>query len=156
MPSRVDVIAAVLRDPAPVRPLLAYELRSSVVQLLGPGTTDPTWTATPGLLAEAIDAGLARAERKEKDIPADTSSTAGTQGTTSTAATHALVLESDGVDLVGVCRCGRSIGRTPLARSVDGLVGVWEQHCTRARAAQDTAWADALTSLPTTHPIGAS
>ncbi|MFF6985644.1 hypothetical protein [Streptomyces sp. NPDC010273] len=153
MPSRLDVIAAVLRDPAPVRPLLAYELRSSVVQLLGPGTTDPTWTATPGLLAEAIDAGLARAERKEKDIPAD-SSTVGAPGTTSTAAAHALVLESDGLDLVGVCRCGRPIGRTPLARSVDGLVGVWEQHC--ARAVQDTAWADALTALPTTHPIGAS
>lgn len=149
MPSRLDVIAAVLRDPAPVRPLLAYELRSSIVQLLGPGTTDPTWTATPGLLAEAIDAGLARAERKEKDIPADTSSTAGTQGTTSAAPAHALVLESDGLDLVGICRCGRPIGRTPLARSVDGLVGVWEQHCI-----QEVAWADALTALPSTSPVG--
>lgn len=150
MPARAQAIVAVLRDPAPVRELLAYELRGSVVQLLGPGTTDPTWTATPGLLAAAIDAALARAERKEKDIPAD--NTVGTQGTTSTAAAHALVLESDGLDLVGICRCGRPIGRTPLARSVDGLVGVWEQHCTRA--AQDVAWADALTALPSTAPVG--
>ncbi|MEV0477874.1 hypothetical protein, partial [Streptomyces prunicolor] len=82
MSSRIDVIAAVLRHPAPVRDPLAYELRGSVVQLLGPGTTDPTWTATPELLAAAVDAGLARAEREEKDIPVG--DTADVKGTTST------------------------------------------------------------------------
>ncbi|MER7930525.1 hypothetical protein ABTY96_46705 [Streptomyces sp. NPDC096057] len=107
----------------------------------------------PELLAEAIDTGLTRAERKEKDIPAG-SSTADAQGTTSTTAAHALVLESDGLDLVGVCRCGRPIGRAPLTRSIDGLVGMWEQHCTRA--AQDTAWSAALSALPASTPIGAS
>lgn len=151
MASRIDVITGVLRHPAPVRDLMAYELRGSVVQLLGPGTTDPTWTATPELLAAAVDAGLARVERKEKDIPVGT---ADIQGTTFTAAAHALVLESDGLDLVGICRCGRPVGRAPLSRSIDGLVGVWEQHCTQA--SQDIAWADALTALPTTTAIGAS
>ncbi|WP_327403869.1 hypothetical protein OG194_29810 [Streptomyces sp. NBC_01288] len=150
MSSRIDVIAAVLRHPAPVRNPMAYELRGSVVQLLGPGTTDPTWTATPEVLAAAVDAGLARAERKEKDIPVGT---ADVKGTTSTAAAHALVLESDGLDLIGICRCGRPIGRTPLTRSVDGLVGVWERHCAQAA---DTAWANALAALPATTPIGAS
>ena len=148
MSSRIDVIAAVLRHPAPVRNPMAYELRGSVVQLLGPGTTDPTWTATPEVLAAAIDDRLALAEGEEKDIPVGT---ADVKGTTSTA--HALVLESDGLDLVGICRCGRPIGRSPLSRSVDGLVGVWERHCAQAA---DTAWADALTALPVTTPIGAS
>ncbi|MEV0475507.1 hypothetical protein [Streptomyces prunicolor] len=76
------------------------------------------------------------------------------KGTTSTPPAHALVLEPDGIDLVGACRCGRPIGRSPLTRSVDGLVGLWEQHC--ARVVQDTAWADALTALPAATPIGAS
>ena len=67
MPSRTDTIAAVLRQPQPVRQPLAYELRGSVVQLLAPGTTDPTWTATPEVLANAIDTALTRAERAEKD-----------------------------------------------------------------------------------------
>ncbi len=152
MTTRVETIAAFLRRPAPVRQPLGCELRGSVIQLLGPGTTDPTWTATPEVLGAAIEAHLDQAVREEKDIPAGPS--AGTQGTTSTAPAHALVLESDGLDLVGTCRCGRPIGRTPLTRSIDGLVGTWEQHCTQA--AQDTAWADALTALPATNAIGAS
>ncbi|QJT01765.1 hypothetical protein G9272_16800 [Streptomyces asoensis] len=142
--SRVAVIARVLRGERPVRQLLACELRGQVVQLLGYGTTDPTWTATPELLAEAIDAGLTRAEREEKDTPAGAPSTA-----------HALVLEADGLDLVGVCQCGRRIGRAPLARSVDGLVGLWQRHTDQADR-DAAAWADALTALPNTRPIGAS
>lgn len=68
MRTRTDTIAALLRHPQPpVRPLLAYELGGSVVQLLAPGTTDPTWTATPALLAESIDAALTKAERQQKD-----------------------------------------------------------------------------------------
>ncbi|WP_330339364.1 hypothetical protein [Streptomyces sp. NBC_00557] len=66
--SRADVIAAVLRHLRPVREPLAYELRGSVVQLLGPSTTDPTWTATPEVLAEAIDSALEKDTRRR--IPA--------------------------------------------------------------------------------------
>ncbi|MFC8361092.1 hypothetical protein ACFUIY_14615 [Streptomyces griseorubiginosus] len=139
MTPRATRIAVVLRNLA-VRPLLAYELRGSVVQLLGPGTTDPTWTATPELLAEAIDTDLTRAE--EKDIPHGTPSTA-----------HALVIDRNEHDFVGACQCGQPIGRTPQGRPLDGLVGLWEQHA--AQADPDAAWANALTSL---HPtsIGAS
>lgn len=143
-PTRAAVIARVLRSAQPVRRLLATELRGQVVQLLGYGTTDPTWTATPELLAEAIDAGLTRAEREEKDTPAGAPSTA-----------HALVLEADGVDLIGVCRCGRAIGRAPLARSVEGLVGLWQRHTDQAD--HDTAaWADALRALPAARSARAS
>ena len=56
--SRINIIAAVLRHPQPVREPLGIELRGSVVQLLAPGTTDPTWQATPELLAAAIDSAL--------------------------------------------------------------------------------------------------
>ncbi|MEU1275283.1 hypothetical protein [Streptomyces sp. NPDC005799] len=144
--SRVDVILRVLRAEQPVRPLFAYELGESLVQLLGPHSSDPTWQAPPGLLAASIDAALTRAE--EKDISADTSVGGGTAFTP-----HALVLELDGPDFRATCRCGQPIGRTPQDRPVDGLVGLWEQHATRADP--DAAWADALTSL---HPtsIGAS
>lgn len=135
--SRVDIITAVLRGARPVRKLLAYELRGSVVQLLGPGTTDPTWTATPELLAEAIDAVLTQAEREEKDIPAGTPSTP-----------HALSIGYDGRDLVGSC-CGRVIGRTPPNRPLGpGLVGLWQRHT--GETDHDRAWADALTALHTT------
>jgi hypothetical protein len=149
MTPRAARIAAFLRRFQPVRQPLGYELRDSIVQLLGPGTTDPTWTATPVLLAEAIDQDLARAE--EKDIPAD-STAAGDTGTAFTP--HALVLDRDGCDFRAACRCGRAIGRTPQHRSVDGLVGLWEQHA--AQADPDSAWADALTSLPVSSSIGAS
>ncbi|WP_326780401.1 hypothetical protein OG481_09655 [Streptomyces longwoodensis] len=136
MLSRVDVIEAALRHPKLGRPLLAYELGGALVQLLERGTTDPTWTATPRLLAEAIDSALDQAERREKDILAT--------GTPSTADAHALVLERTAPDFVGVCRCGRPIGRTPLTHSLDGLVGLWEQHAT-----QESAWVDAVAALPT-------
>jgi len=137
---RAETVAAVLRGRPPVREPLAYELRGSVVQLLGPSTTDPTWTATPEVLAEAIDTALTRAE--QKDIPAGTPSTA-----------HALAVTFDGVDLVGTC-CGRVIGRTPPDRPLGpGLVGLWQRHTDQADP--DEAWADALASLSTT-PIGAS
>lgn len=63
MRSRASRIAAVLRSPQPVRDPLGFELRGSVVQLLAPGTTDPTWTATPEVLAAAIDSAL------QKDTP---------------------------------------------------------------------------------------
>lgn len=64
MISRIRIIDAVLRHPN-VRRLAGHELRGTLVQLLGPGTTDPSWTVTVPLLAEAIDAALARAEREE-------------------------------------------------------------------------------------------
>ncbi|MFI1723882.1 hypothetical protein [Streptomyces sp. NPDC020489] len=139
---RFNVLLRVLRSPQPVRPLLAYELRGSVVQLLGPGTTDPTWTATPELLAEAIDGELTRGE--EKDTPAD----AGAPFTP-----HALVLTPAGPDYRCTCQCGRAIGRAPKGRSIDGLVGLWEQHALEPDHA--AAWADALAALPHSS-IGAS
>lgn len=136
MPTRAALIASVLRREQPVRPLLAYELRGSVVQLLGPGTTDPTWTSTPELLAAAIDGALARAE--EKDTPA---------GAGAAFTPHALVLAPAGPDYRAACQCGKAIGRAPKGRSANGLVGLWEQHALdQADAA--TAWADALTALP--------
>ncbi|MGW0795139.1 hypothetical protein [Streptomyces sp. NPDC002692] len=63
MPSRTATIAAVLCHPQPVRQPLAHELRGSVVQLLAPGTTDPTWQTTPRLLAAAIDSALQKDTR---------------------------------------------------------------------------------------------
>lgn len=137
--SRVSVILSVLSSAGPVRPLLAYEQRGPVVQLLASGTTDPTWQAPPALLAAAIDQALIAAE--EKVTPAN----AATAGTATTP--HALVIHRDGPDFVGACQCGRPIGRTPQARSLDGLVGLWEQHATLADP--DATWADALSSLAT-------
>lgn len=63
MARRIDVIAAVLRDPKAVREPLAVELRGTVVQMVGPSTSDPTWTATPEVVAAAIDSAL------QKDTP---------------------------------------------------------------------------------------
>ncbi|MFI5685857.1 hypothetical protein [Streptomyces sp. NPDC051636] len=68
--SRTDTIAAVLRHRQPVREPLGCELRGSVVQLLGPGTTDPTWTATPEVLAKAIDSALQKDTRHGFQSPA--------------------------------------------------------------------------------------
>ncbi|OYP17017.1 hypothetical protein CFC35_22990 [Streptomyces sp. FBKL.4005] len=62
--SRTHTIAAVLSHAQPVRQPLAYELRGSVVQLLGPGTTVPTWSASPQVLAEAIDSALQKDTRR--------------------------------------------------------------------------------------------
>jgi hypothetical protein len=71
--SRIDTIAAALRHPQPVREPLAIELRGSVVQLLGPGTTDPTWTATPEVMAEAIDSALQKDTSRSRRPRADES-----------------------------------------------------------------------------------
>ncbi|MEU6376762.1 hypothetical protein [Streptomyces sp. NPDC046909] len=142
---RYDVILRVLRSPQPVRPLLAYELRGPVVQLLASGTTDPTWQAPPGLLATAIEQALIVSE--EKAIPSRA------KQLETPATPHALILTPAGPDYLCACQCGRAIGRTPKGRSVDGLVGLWEQHALEADP--DVAWADALTSLPTP-VIGAS
>ncbi|MEU9149165.1 hypothetical protein AB0D59_01090 [Streptomyces sp. NPDC048417] len=144
----MDTIAAALTHPRFRRPIVGHELRGPMVQGLGPRSTEPRWTATVPQLAEAIDTALTLAE--EKDTPAG-STTAGSTGTADTP--HALAIRLVGPDLVGSCHCGRAIGRTPRTRSLDGLVGLWEQHI--AEAAPDAAWADALTSLHRT-PIGAS
>lgn len=135
MTGRLNTIATALRAPNLERRFLGHELRGALVQGVYANSTEVSWSATVPMLAEAIDTALTRAE--EKDTPAD----AGAPSTP-----HALVLEAHGVDLVGTCRCGRSIGRTPLGRHIDGLIGLWEQHCTQA----DAAWADALTALPAT------
>jgi hypothetical protein len=63
MTSRIELIAAVLRRPGPVREPLAVELRGTVVQMVGPSTSHATWTATPEVLAAAIDSAL------QKDTP---------------------------------------------------------------------------------------
>lgn len=69
MPSRTDIIAAVLRRPVFRRPIVGHELRGSQVQLLG-RNSDVTWSATVPQLAEALDTALLKSE--EKDTPADT------------------------------------------------------------------------------------
>ncbi|EGX60141.1 hypothetical protein SZN_09471 [Streptomyces zinciresistens K42] len=147
MTSRIDILTAALRQPVLLRPLLGQELREALVQGLGPGSSEPRWTATLPQLAESLDTSLTRAE--EKDTP--TGSTTAGPGATSTA--HALVLETDAYDYLAACSCGHPIGRTPKARSVDVLVCRWEQHA--ARAANDSAWSYAVASLPTPS-IGAS
>lgn len=134
MSARIDTIAAALRGPELQRQFLGHELRGALVQGVGAGSTEVVWTATVPMLAEAIDTALTKAEEaEEKDIPTGTPSTP-----------HALVLEADDIDLIGSCRCGRRIGRTPQRRSVDGLVGLWERH-----VSEDEAWTDALAALPT-------
>lgn len=67
MATRTAVIAAALRNPKAVREPLAVELRGTVVQMVGPSTSHPTWTATPEVLAAAIDNAL------QKDTPTGTS-----------------------------------------------------------------------------------
>ncbi len=64
MTSRTDLIADVLRRPRLKRPVLAHELRQSLVQGLRIGTT-VEWTATVPQLAEAIDSALAQQEQKD-------------------------------------------------------------------------------------------
>ncbi|WP_320784143.1 hypothetical protein [Streptomyces sp. CRN 30] len=68
--SRPDAIARLLRRDQPTRTPLAYELRGSVVQFLAPGTTAPTWQATPELLAAAIDQALQKDTRDGAQPPA--------------------------------------------------------------------------------------
>ncbi|MDX5569361.1 hypothetical protein PYK79_47300 [Streptomyces sp. ID05-04B] len=148
MTERIDTIAAALRNPVLRRAFVGHELRGSVVQGLGPGSTVPEWTATVPMLAEAIDTALTRAE--EKDIPAASTPAAGTPSTP-----HALAVTYDGVDLIGTC-CGRVIGRTPpTAPLAPGLVGLWQRHT--GEPDPDQAWAAALTALtPAATPNGAS
>ncbi|MEV5163891.1 hypothetical protein AB0K66_04585 [Streptomyces werraensis] len=64
MTARTDVIAGVLRRPRLKRPVLAHELRQSLVQGLRIGTT-VEWTATVPQLAEAIDSALTQQEQKD-------------------------------------------------------------------------------------------
>jgi hypothetical protein len=142
MASRVDIIAAVLRRPRLRRPVLAHELRERLVQGVGAGSTIVDWTATVPQLAEAIDDALLAGE--EKDTPAGAPSTAlPSDG-------HALIVRTVGVDLLGSCQCGRAIGRTPRARSMDGMTGLWERHVDSVSA---QAWAEALTVLPTSGEV---
>ncbi|MEU3507905.1 hypothetical protein ABZ733_08235 [Streptomyces longwoodensis] len=147
MPSRVTVIDQLLRRPAPVREPLACELRGSVVQLLGPGTTVPSWQATPAVLAEAIDTALQKQLREEKDTQApgrtgestargglftalqDGGAVGGPAG--SLTGGHALVVEQGAGEFVGSCQCGRRLGRLTPSGSVDGLAGLWELHLTQ-------------------------
>ncbi|MFF7901218.1 hypothetical protein ACFZCV_20835 [Streptomyces sp. NPDC007920] len=158
MPSRTDIVADVLRAPVLQRKVLAHEMREHLVQGIDPRSTQTRWTATVPQLAEAIITALREADREEKDIPAD-STTARHQGTTSTARTaastgHALIIQPAGGDFVGTCQCGRRIGRTPQNKPLDGLVGLWERHTNPSP--DDEAWADALASLPSPIPNGAS
>jgi hypothetical protein len=91
MTSRIDTIAGVLRQPKLWRPVLGHELREHVVECLGPGSTEPRWTATVPQLAEAIDTALQKSE--EKDTPVATRPT----GTASTARAEIIrVLEDAG------------------------------------------------------------
>lgn len=118
MTSRIDTITTVLRRPQPVRPLAGHELRGSVVQLLGPGTTDPTWTATPRLLAEAIDQGLLREEGERKDIPVTGSQPVA--GTVDSARAEILaVLQAAGYNTVAAAELLARAHREPHAAPPD-------------------------------------
>jgi len=142
--SRTDTIAAVLRRPTLLRPIVAHELRGPLVQGLDRGTT-VAWQATVPQLAEAIDTAL---QEEEKDIPAR-----GTAFTALPSDGHALIVRPVGGDFLGSCQCGQAIGRTPRTKPVDHLVGLWERH---TAPLADQAWADAIASLPTTISNGAS
>jgi hypothetical protein len=65
--SRTNTIAAVLRRPRLLRPVLAHELSERLVQGLGARSTETEWTATVPQLAEAIDTALQGWEREQKD-----------------------------------------------------------------------------------------
>jgi hypothetical protein len=141
MSSRADVIAAVLRRPRLLRPVLAHELRERLVQGIGAGSTLAEWTATVPQLAEAIDTAL---KGEEKDTPE------GAPSTSLPSDGHALIVRTVGVDLLGSCQCGKPIGRTPRARSMDGMTGLWERH---VDSVSGQAWAEALTVLPTSSEV---
>ncbi|MFJ2515574.1 hypothetical protein ACIPEL_36155 [Streptomyces griseoviridis] len=147
MTARADLIAGVLARPR-LRPVLAWELRGPLVQLVGAGSTVPDYQAPRQLLAEAIDQALTDAEEKDTPAPAAAPSGAGA-GTADTPRAHALVITADRVDLHGACSCGQALGRSPWGRRTDGLVGLWQQHLRDHVSEVDAAWADALTAL---HP----
>ncbi|MFF8485215.1 hypothetical protein [Streptomyces antibioticus] len=144
MTDRIDIISSVLKSPVMGRVFLGHELRGPLVQGINSRSTEPAWTATVPMLAEAIDTALTRAQ--EKDTPTTSSTVAGAPSTP-----HALAITYNGVDLIGTC-CGRVIGRTPpTAPLAPGLVGLWQRHT--GEPDHNQAWADALASLTT--PIGA-
>ncbi|MEU9400597.1 hypothetical protein [Streptomyces sp. NPDC048242] len=153
---RAEVIARFLRRPHPVREPLARELGGTVVQLLGPGTTVPTWTASPEVLADALDGALQKDTRQHlagestaRTVILTVLAAAGyspaaaedllarafrephrppTNGDflESLAGGHALVVEAGHRELVGECQCGRVLGST--TGSCDYLAGLWERH----------------------------
>ncbi|NUS29783.1 MAG: hypothetical protein HOV92_36970 [Streptomyces sp.] len=102
--TRADVIADVLRRPVLRRPVLGHELRERLVQGLGPSSTVAEWVATVPQLAEAIDTALVAA------------------------AGHGLVVQHDGIDLVGTCQCGQRLGRIRPGTRLDALTVPWERH----------------------------
>lgn len=121
---RPDVIAGVLRRPVLRRPLLGHELRGRLVQGLGHGSTTAEWTATIPQLAEALGTALAAA---------DAAMAAETAG--SMAAGHALVIEERCGDLVGICQCGRVLGRVRPGTRLDALAVPWLAHTSAGLAA---------------------
>lgn len=102
--TRTDVIADVLRRPVLRRPVLGHELRERLVQGLGPASTEAEWTATVPQLAEAIDTALGA------DV------------------IHGLVVQYDGIDMVGTCQCGQRLGRIRPGTRLDALTVPWERH----------------------------
>lgn len=50
--------------------------------------------------------------------------------TESLAGGHALVVEYEGLDLLGSCQCGRRLARVTSAQSADALAGLWDRHTT--------------------------
>lgn len=115
--SREETIAAVLRRPSLDRPLLAHELRGRLVQGLAPASTVVEWRATVPQLAEAIDTALTV---RDASAAADTAD--------SEAAGHALGIQHRGGDLVGVCQCGRRLGRISPGTPLDALAVPWLHH----------------------------
>ncbi|MEU3256148.1 hypothetical protein [Streptomyces sp. NPDC006997] len=118
MTDRIKVIADVLRRrPRLHRPTLAYEQRGRQVQSLAPGTTEVDWEAPAAHVAEAIDTAL------DAHAAAAAARAAG-----SAEAGHALVITYRDLDLVGVCQCGRPLGRIRPGTPLDALAVPWERH----------------------------
>ncbi|MGW4300379.1 hypothetical protein ACWEHT_11440 [Streptomyces sp. NPDC004646] len=145
-PARAEVIAQFLRRPHPVREPLARELGGIVVQLLGPGTTVPTWTASPEVLADAIDGALQKDTRQHlvgestaRTVILTVLAAAGYSPAAaedlltrafrephrppsaedfleSLAGGHALVVEAGEGGLVGSCQCGRPLDTAAITQ----------------------------------------
>ncbi len=115
--SRAETIAAVLRRPDLDRPLLGHELRGRLVQGLAPASTGVEWTATVPQLAAAIDTALTVSDASEAAHTADAE-----------ASGHALGIQHRGGDLVGVCQCGRTLGRITPGTPLDALAVPWLHH----------------------------
>ncbi|NUP19849.1 MAG: hypothetical protein HOZ81_27975 [Streptomyces sp.] len=107
--TRAETIEGVLRRPVLKRRVLAHEVSERLVQGLGARSTVVEWTATVPQLAEAIDTALA--------------------------AGHALIVELDGLDLIGTCQCGRRLGRIRPGTPLDALAVPWERHTSGGLAA---------------------